>query len=281
MSRIRTLKPEWLEDEALLECSLAARVLSAGLLLVADDYGNGRAGEKILAARIFPGEPVRLLRDALQELVAIRYVVIYQADGQTYFHIRNWAKHQRVDKPGTPKVPAPVQERSRDPRELSGNLPDESEKVGDDPAPRAHPLPSLPDPGPDPEGSAEGNQPPAPERETVCPLDLPARADKHGIPEQFAKTYRVPIEAVRHHVQETLTYWTIGGGAGRRKKNWMQTLRTRLHELGKSGGLLMPETERKATDLAERKRKAAEAERAAGEAKRRETVELAKKASGQ
>lgn len=159
MSRIRTLKPEWLEDEALLECSLAARVLSAGLLLVADDYGNGRAGEKILSARIFPGDPVKVLRDALAELVSIRYVVIYQSDGQTYFHIRNWSKHQRVDKPGPAKVPGPPQESSSTAREPCAKSPDGSKKDSERPAPRARPLPSSPIPstGPSaPEGDARG-----------------------------------------------------------------------------------------------------------------------------
>lgn len=274
--RIRSLKPEWLDDQALYESSDAARVLSAALILLADDHGNGRAGEMWLSARVFPGRPIKHLREAMKRLVAIRYCSLYESDGQAYFSIRNWAKHQKVDKPGKRKVP-PSPENIR---EGLDNLPESEAKGGEDLAPRAIPSPPIPS-DPDPEGSAEGNQPeplpPEPDRETVCPMDLPDRADKHGIPEQFAKTYRVPTEAVRYHVRETLTYWTIGGGAGRRKKNWMQTLRTRLHELGKAGGLLIPETERRATDLAERKRKAAEAERAAGDAKRRENAEFAAK----
>lgn len=103
--RIRSLKPEWLEDEPLVACSSDARVLSAALLLLADDYGNGRAGELYLASRVFPGQSPETLRKALEELTRMRYVVLYEVDGQRYFHVRNWAKHQRVQHPGKPIVP--------------------------------------------------------------------------------------------------------------------------------------------------------------------------------
>ncbi len=107
MSRIRSIKPEWLDDERMVLSSDAARTLSVALILLADDFGNGRAGRLWLAARVFPGRPIEVTDQALQELVTMRYVLLYEIDGQTYFAIRNWDKHQRVDKPGLPKVPGP------------------------------------------------------------------------------------------------------------------------------------------------------------------------------
>ena len=107
--RIRTVKPEWLEDEALLRCSSDARVASIALLLLADDHGNGRGSDLYLGAQIFPGEPLAKVREALASLVAIRYAAFYEVDGQTYYTIRNWTKHQRVDKPGKPRVPEPLE----------------------------------------------------------------------------------------------------------------------------------------------------------------------------
>lgn len=103
--RIRTVKPEWLEDEQMLDSSEAARVLSIALLLLADDHGRGRA-DKFLAQRIFPRNP-DVYRPALDRLVEIGFCRVYEIDRQTYFEIRNWRKHQRVEKPGPPKVPAP------------------------------------------------------------------------------------------------------------------------------------------------------------------------------
>ncbi len=105
--RIRTVKPEWLEDELLALASDAARVLSIGLVLLADDYGNGRANPLQLAGKVFPGKVLEHTANALEELRAMNFVTLYEVDGQRYFHIRNWSKHQRVDKPGAPRVPGP------------------------------------------------------------------------------------------------------------------------------------------------------------------------------
>lgn len=103
--RIRTVKPEWLDDEALVLASADARVLSIALILLADDYGNGRANVAVLSGRVFPGKVPETLANALAELAKARFVVLYEADGQRYFSIRNWSKHQKVDKPGKPQVP--------------------------------------------------------------------------------------------------------------------------------------------------------------------------------
>ncbi len=112
MSRIRTVKPEWLEDERLALASSDARVLSIALILLADDYGNGRANVMVLGAVVFPGadNARATFTAAAEELTRIRFVAFYEVDGQRYFSIRNWSKHQRVDRPSEPKVPGPPQE---------------------------------------------------------------------------------------------------------------------------------------------------------------------------
>lgn len=111
--RIRTVKPEWLEDELLALASPEARVLSIGLMLLADDHGNGRANPTLLAGQVFPGKPLELAAGALVELRGIRFVSLYEVDGQTYFTIRNWDKHQRVDKRGKNRVPVPSEATAR------------------------------------------------------------------------------------------------------------------------------------------------------------------------
>lgn len=105
MSRIRSVKPEWLEDERLALASSDARVLSIALILIADDYGNGRAHPRLLAGRVFPGLGADVAERALQELVDLRFAELYDESRQTYFHIRNWSKHQRIDNAGAPRVP--------------------------------------------------------------------------------------------------------------------------------------------------------------------------------
>lgn len=109
--RIRTLKPEWLEDEALASLSDEARLLSVALILMADDYGNGRGHPAYLASQVwtYRNTPETLARvsRASRELVASGFVQFYEVNGQRYFHVVGWEKHQRVDKPSRPMVPGP------------------------------------------------------------------------------------------------------------------------------------------------------------------------------
>lgn len=104
--RIRTVKPEWLEDERMAMASDAARVMSIGLILLADDYGRGRANPIMLGSRIFPRDS-RVSREAFAELSEMGFLALYEVRGQKYFAIRNWSKHQKVDHPGAPRVPCP------------------------------------------------------------------------------------------------------------------------------------------------------------------------------
>ena len=124
-----------------------ARVLSVALILLVDDYGNGRYVPQVMASQIFPAadDPreslARLSRSsretlalALEELIRMRYVVLYRVDGQNYFSIRNWSKHQRVDHPGKPRVPAPTEEAIADFREtLATSSRDSRETLAPDP----------------------------------------------------------------------------------------------------------------------------------------------------
>lgn len=109
--RIRTIKPEWLEDERLAALSSDARVLSIGLLLLADDYGCGRANHITVGAAVFAfsKDAAGSARRALLELEGIGFLVLYKDSGQSYFAIRNWAKHQKVNHVGKRRVPEPPQ----------------------------------------------------------------------------------------------------------------------------------------------------------------------------
>lgn len=102
--RIRSLKPEWLQDQNIQALDDSARVMSVALILMADDYGNGRAAPAFLDAQVWPAERGKAAT-ALAALQDIGYVQLYQVRGQSYYHLRNWAKHQRVNRPGKPRVP--------------------------------------------------------------------------------------------------------------------------------------------------------------------------------
>lgn len=108
MARIRSLKPEWLESEDLLECSDQARMLSAAVLLLADDWGNVKANPKLLGSKVWPwdGNDGWWKADAAtKELEACGYLRRY--GGGRYLHITGFFRHQKVDKIGRPRHPLP------------------------------------------------------------------------------------------------------------------------------------------------------------------------------
>lgn len=134
--RIRTIKPELIEDATVAELSHPAFRLFIAMLLLADDHGNLRAHPKQLDAAVFwlVGCDERALvvaeqlalghiteehardylarhsrdtRETLAELSRAGLVVRYAVRGQPYASIASWKKHQRVDKPSAPRVPGP------------------------------------------------------------------------------------------------------------------------------------------------------------------------------
>lgn len=160
--RIRTVKPEWLEDERMASQNDTARVLSIVLILVADDYGRGRASAAHLASAGWAyelerddgehaPEVLRKVSGALRALVEMRFVTLYEVDGQRYFEIRNWEKHQKVSHkgkervPGPPAAPAAMIPPTSAP---SGGSPESLRKVSGDP-----PASLLPDLRPRPHTS--------------------------------------------------------------------------------------------------------------------------------
>lgn len=126
--RIRSIKPEILENERTARLSHEGWRLFVSLFTLADDYGNLHAAPERLTGAVFWGraaaEPVSRL---LEELAKAELVLLYIAKGQSCAHILGWYEHQRVDKPGKPKVPAPSDDdtkRSRESRETPAKVPE-------------------------------------------------------------------------------------------------------------------------------------------------------------
>lgn len=127
MGRIRSIKPEILDDEVVAALPHLAWRLFVSLITMADDYGNLHgAPAKIRGAALWATDTTDAdTREALARLSRDSLIRVYAVRGQSYIAIAGWAKHQRVDKPGKPIVPRPDQadsdtcEHSRDPREDS------------------------------------------------------------------------------------------------------------------------------------------------------------------
>lgn len=114
--RIRSIKPEVLDDAVTAGLSDSAFRLFIAAIVLADDYGRLRAEPGWLRGQVYWSRDVSssAIGKTLEELEPL--IQFYDVDGQRYAEIRNWSKHQRVDRPGKPRIPPPS-ESSRDSRE--------------------------------------------------------------------------------------------------------------------------------------------------------------------
>ena len=106
MGRIRTIKPEFFQDEELSSLPCESHLMAAGLLTYADDHGYFNANPGLVRAAVFPlRELSRAIPEMLGELVQIGYLRLGTAeDGKRYGHVVNFSKHQRVSHPTDSKI---------------------------------------------------------------------------------------------------------------------------------------------------------------------------------
>jgi len=131
--RIRTIKPEFWTDKRVASWDHFTRLLFIGLWSAADDHGRGSAESARLASELFPYDLSRDPRETLARvaagldtLAASCRITLYDVEGEAFYEVSSWSKHQRVDNAGKPRVPTPsegVARPSRDPRETRRELP--------------------------------------------------------------------------------------------------------------------------------------------------------------
>lgn len=107
MARKRMIDPSFWTDEKLGECSVQERLLFMGLISNADDEGYGRANPKLLKSLIFPYDDLRAsdLEKWLSHLGGLHIVVLYEYNGQTYYNLPNFLKHQTINRPTETSFP--------------------------------------------------------------------------------------------------------------------------------------------------------------------------------
>lgn len=110
MARIRTIKPEAWDSEDLAAVSVTATLTFFGLLTLADDAGRFRAHPAIIHGRLWalrPDHTVVHVAADLEQLAAAGLICLFTGcDGRTYLHIVTWAKHQKIDRPTSSRLPA-------------------------------------------------------------------------------------------------------------------------------------------------------------------------------
>jgi hypothetical protein len=99
--RIRTIKPEFWQNETIATLPEFTRLLAIALLNYADDHGYFMANHKLIAGNLFPFEDdSKKIPRSIQELSRVDYLELgIDSKGRQVARVVNFDKHQRVDKP--------------------------------------------------------------------------------------------------------------------------------------------------------------------------------------
>ncbi|MBX3714081.1 MAG: hypothetical protein KF800_19125 [Lysobacter sp.] len=108
MARIRTIKPEFWSSEQVMELSFPARIAFIGLWSFCDDRGVHTASAKRLKAEVFPSDEITtdVVSGLVAEMIHHGLVGEFEADGERYWYVTGWNKHQKIEKP-TYRHPSP------------------------------------------------------------------------------------------------------------------------------------------------------------------------------
>ncbi len=108
--RRRMLSPEFFTDaDMIANFDAFGRLFYQGLWCVAEDSGCFEINPLGLKMKIFPGDniPLEQLQQYIEKLIELDKVVPYEANGRQYGWLKNFHKHQRLDKPSPPSIPLP------------------------------------------------------------------------------------------------------------------------------------------------------------------------------
>ena len=120
MPRIRSLKPEFWEDEKLSPLPPIDRLVFLGLVSLADDAGRLVDSVRRLDGNIFPSTD-DTCAPSLTSLESLRRISRYVAqNGQSVIQIINWTKHQIVQHPSKYVLPSMTPEQHETFMRVSG-----------------------------------------------------------------------------------------------------------------------------------------------------------------
>lgn len=94
MPRIRSIKPEFFQDEDLAQLATTDRLVFIGILTQADREGRLEDRPARLKVQILPYDQIDI-RPIIDRLVAARFLIRYSYENRSYLQIRTFKKHQR------------------------------------------------------------------------------------------------------------------------------------------------------------------------------------------
>jgi len=109
MARLRVIKPEFWDDEKLATISRDARLTFIGIWNNADDYGVVKGHTLWLKNNIYPYDDIKnqTFQGWLSELESIRVVTPFTVNDEKYYYIKNFLKHQTINRPSQTRNPNP------------------------------------------------------------------------------------------------------------------------------------------------------------------------------
>ena len=111
MARIRTIKPEFWEDEKLAKLPVHARLLFIGTWNFADDNGALLANPVLMKSHIFPYEDIGIstISEWIDMLVENGLLIRTTYNGKDYLVIRKFLIHQKINRKSIRiNIPLPV-----------------------------------------------------------------------------------------------------------------------------------------------------------------------------
>lgn len=101
MARIRSIKPEFWDDEHIASLPMECRLFYIGCWTFADDQGVFNANPSFLKSRIFPYDDdlkVSEVKAWLKKLEELKMIIPFTHSRDSYYVVRTFADHQVVDK---------------------------------------------------------------------------------------------------------------------------------------------------------------------------------------
>jgi len=109
MARIRTIKPEFHDDEKMATIPRDARLLYIAMWNFSDDYGVIKGHPTWIKNKVFPYDDIKqaTFNEWLMGLERLRCIIPFDHNGEKFYFIRTFNEHQRVDKPSQTRNPDP------------------------------------------------------------------------------------------------------------------------------------------------------------------------------
>lgn len=108
MARKRMIDPALWLSEDFSKLSIMARLVWIGLISQADDEGRGRANPVYIKSTLFAYDEdmgLSKITKALNEIMNVMSISVYEVDGKRYYQLDNWDKFQTINRPTPSQIP--------------------------------------------------------------------------------------------------------------------------------------------------------------------------------